>query len=79
MSISLEGDDPVDVSKSNNAMDTLKKLKGSAGKKSLTLQFMDLEGKLTSEISIDTAKGKASKPIVKSEVKKKKKKNFFGF
>ena len=80
MSISLEGDDPVDVSKSNNAMDTLKKLKGSAGKKSLTLEFMDLEGKLNSEISIDISKGKASKPIVKSEMKKKKKKkNFFGF
>ena len=82
MSISLEGDDPVDVSKSKKteAMDVLKKLKGSAGKKSLVLQFMDLEGKLTSEISIDTAKGKASKPITKDEVKKmKKKKNIFGF
>ena len=80
ISISLEGDDPVDVSKSNEAMDTLKKLKGSAGKKSLTLEFMDLEGKLNSEISIDISKGKASKPIVKSEMKKKKKRRtFLGF
>ena len=60
-------------------MDTLKKLKGSAGKKSLTLEFMDLEGKLNSEISIDISKGKASKPIVKSEMKKKKRRIFLGF
>lgn len=54
-------------------------------KKSLVLEFKDFQGKISSEISIDVAKGEKSKPIQKkadaskSTPKKKKKKNIFGW
>ena len=35
-------------------------------KKSLVLEFKDFQGKISSEISIDVAKGEKSKPIQKS-------------
>ena len=67
-------------------MDVLKKQLGDAkkAKKSLVLEFKDFQGKISSEISIDVAKGEKSKPIQKKadaskSTPKKKKKNIFGW
>ena len=88
ISIYIEGDKPTDVSKFNKkeTMDVLKKQLGDAkkAKKSLVLEFKDFQGKISSEISIDVAKGEKSKPIQKKadaskSTPKKKKKNIFGW
>ena len=87
ISIYIEGDKPTDVSKFNKkeTMDVLKKQLGDAkkAKKSLVLEFKDFQGKISSEISIDVAKGEKSKPIQKkadaSKSTPKKKKNIFGW